>query len=108
DARTNEFVCRIAAAAQRRFAFGARAFVVFLDAFLDAFLGPRFGGSLAAVFAGLAARFAHSSFEASRAPSARAASFAHTMLSCTSSEPAKVAKPQSDPAMTFSRPAIAA
>src|SRR5262245_15614015 len=42
------------------------------------------------------------------APSASAWNFAHTMLACTSFEPAKVAKPQSAPAMTFSRPTTAA
>ena len=63
---------------------------------------------LAGALAGFAARFAHNSFDAIRAPSASAANFAHTMLSCTSSEPANVAKPQSDPAITLSRPAILA
>src|SRR5262245_41789638 len=46
----------------------------------------------------------HNSFDASRAPSASAASFIHTILESTCSRPAKVPKPQSTPAMTFSRP----
>ena len=46
----------------------------------------------------------HSRLLAIFAPSASAWNFAHTMLACTSFEPAKVAKPQSAPAMTFSRP----
>ena len=46
----------------------------------------------------------HSCLLAIRAPSASDLSFAQTMLGCTSFEPAKVAKPQSAPAMTFSRP----
>src|SRR5262249_32238909 len=95
------------AAAQRRFALAARALVLLVAL------------ALAAAFAGLAAfaafgladaapRLAHSCREAMRAPSASAASFAPTMLSCTSSEPAKVAKPQSEPAITFSRPTMSA
>src|SRR5262249_49590707 len=46
----------------------------------------------------------HSSFEASRAPSASEASFIHTILESTCSRPAKAPKPQSTPAMTFSPP----
>src|SRR5262249_13804369 len=46
----------------------------------------------------------HNSFEASRAPSASEASFIHTILESTCSRPAKVPKPQSTPAMTFSAP----
>src|SRR5262249_57885491 len=46
----------------------------------------------------------HSRWLAIFAPSASDWNFAHTMLGCTSFEPAKVAKPQSAPAMTFSRP----
>src|SRR5262249_61801867 len=46
----------------------------------------------------------HSSFEASRAPSASEASFIHTILESTCRRPAKVPKPQSTPAMTFSAP----
>lgn len=42
--------------------------------------------------------------DAKRAPSARAASLANTMVGCTVGGPAKVPKPQSAPAMTFSRP----
>ena len=45
-----------------------------------------------------------SSFEASRAPSARLASFAQTMSGSTAAWPTQVPKPQSVPAMTFSRP----
>ena len=41
---------------------------------------------------------------ASRAPSARVASFAHTMSGSTADCPTQVPKPQSVPAMTFSRP----
>ena len=41
---------------------------------------------------------------AMRAPSTSDLNFAQTMLGCTSFEPAKVAKPQSAPAITFSRP----
>src|SRR6185312_4413253 len=46
----------------------------------------------------------HSCFDASRAPSESEASFIHTILESTCSRPAKVPKPQSTPAMTFSRP----
>src|SRR5919109_3136563 len=46
----------------------------------------------------------HSCRLASLAPSTSDVNFAHTMLGCTSFEPAKVAKPQSEPAITFSRP----
>ena len=46
----------------------------------------------------------HSRPDAICAPSTMAASFAHVISGSTSSEPAKVAKPQSVPAMTFSRP----
>src|SRR5262249_35850882 len=46
----------------------------------------------------------HNSFEASRAPSASEASFIHTILESTCTRPAKVPKPQSTPAMTFSAP----
>src|SRR5262245_21332141 len=46
----------------------------------------------------------HSRRDARRAPSARAPSLAHTMVGWISSEPAKVAKPQSLPAITRSRP----
>src|SRR5215467_13102780 len=45
-----------------------------------------------------------SCFDARAAPLLSALSFAHTMLAWISFEPAKVAKPQSEPAMTFSRP----
>src|SRR5262249_56024619 len=41
---------------------------------------------------------------ASRAPSASDLNFAHTMLGCTSFDPAKVAKPQPAPAITLSPP----
>ena len=46
----------------------------------------------------------HSSFVARRAPSANAASLVQTTLGWTSQEVEKLAKPQSAPAMTFSRP----
>ena len=46
----------------------------------------------------------HSSLLASRAPSASASSFAHMMLGCTRRWNGPWAKPQSVPAMTFSRP----
>src|ERR1700730_7449870 len=46
-----------------------------------------------------------SSREASRAPSARLPSFAHTMSGSTAAWPTQVPNPQSVPAMTFSRPA---
>src|SRR6516164_5905144 len=46
----------------------------------------------------------YNSLLAIRAPSASACSFAHTMLAWISFELAKVAKPQSEPAITFSRP----
>ena len=42
--------------------------------------------------------------EASRAPSARALNFAHITVGWTLGRPADVPKPQSVPAMTFSRP----
>src|SRR6266446_2563672 len=51
------------------------------------------------------ARLYQSSREASRAPSARLASFAHTMSGSTAAWPTQVPNPQSVPAMTFSRPA---
>src|SRR5215468_5806127 len=47
-------------------------------------------------------------FVAIRAPSASAWSFAHTILGWISLEFAKFAKPQSEPAITFSRPTILA
>lgn len=46
----------------------------------------------------------HNRSVAVRAPSTIAASFAQVMSGSTVSRPAKVAKPQSVPAMTFSRP----
>jgi Periplasmic binding protein domain len=46
----------------------------------------------------------HSSFVARRAPSANDASLAHTIVGCTSQVVEKLAKPQSAPAMTCSRP----
>src|SRR5262245_48047757 len=46
----------------------------------------------------------HNAFDASRAPSASAASYIQTISESTSSRPAKVPKPQSTPAMTFSPP----
>ncbi len=48
--------------------------------------------------------FPHSSFVAIRAPSASASSFAHTIVGCTRLVNGVCAKPQSVPAMTFSRP----
>ncbi len=48
--------------------------------------------------------FFHNSLLASRAPSVSACSFAQTMLGWTSLLPAKVAKPQSEPAITRSFP----
>src|SRR5215467_8374989 len=77
----------------------------FLDGLALGRLDLRAVAAAAFVFA---PRFAHNRCEARRAPLACASSFAHTMLSCTSSEPAKVAKPQSEPAMTFSRPTMSA
>src|SRR5262249_28758784 len=46
----------------------------------------------------------HNRLDASCAPSASEASFIHTILESTCRRPAKVPKPQSTPAMTFSRP----
>src|SRR5262249_56023478 len=46
----------------------------------------------------------HSRFVAMRAPSTSASNLAHTTLGWVSVEPANVPKPQSAPAMTFSRP----
>jgi len=51
---------------------------------------------------------AHSFVLAKRAPSARAPSFAQAIAGTTVGAPAKVAKPQSTPAMTFSRPTTCA
>ena len=51
---------------------------------------------------------AHSFWLAMRAPSARAPSFAQAIAGSTVGAPAKVAKPQSTPAMTFSRPTMSA
>src|SRR6266446_10614681 len=51
---------------------------------------------------------AHSLWLAMRAPSARAPSFAQAIAGSTVGAPAKVAKPQSTPAMTFSRPTMSA
>jgi len=50
----------------------------------------------------------HSSWLASRAPSAIAASFAQVIFGSTGTTAAKVAKPQSLPATTFSRPTTSA
>ena len=50
----------------------------------------------------------HSCWLASRAPSAIAASFAQVIFGSTGTRAAKVAKPQSLPAMTFSRPTTSA
>ena len=50
------------------------------------------------------AAYLHSCSLASRAPSAIAASFAQVIFGSTGTRAAKVAKPQSLPAMTFSRP----
>src|SRR5215510_7671813 len=46
----------------------------------------------------------HSFWLAMRAPSARVPSFAQAIAGSTVGAPAKVAKPQSTPAMTFARP----
>src|SRR5215470_1576713 len=46
----------------------------------------------------------HNSWLAMRAPSAKAASLTQTTLGCTSQVEAKLAKPQSAPAITLSRP----
>ena len=51
---------------------------------------------------------AHSFWLARRAPSARAPSFAQAIAGSTVGASAKVAKPQSTPAMTFSRPTTSA
>ena len=51
---------------------------------------------------------AHSFWLATRAPSARAPSFAQAIVGTTVSASAKVAKPQSTPATTFSRPTSSA
>jgi hypothetical protein len=51
---------------------------------------------------------AHSLSLVIRAPSARAPSFAQAMVGTTVGAPAKVAKPQSTPATTFSRPTSSA
>src|SRR5262245_19833273 len=65
---------------------------------------------LASQRGGRTARLGHdelrpqSCFVAIRAPSTSASNFAHTTLGWISVEPANVAKPQSAPAMTFSRP----
>jgi hypothetical protein len=50
----------------------------------------------------------HSFLLAMRAPSARAPSFAQAIVGTTVGAAAEVAKPQSTPAMTFSRPTISA
>jgi len=51
---------------------------------------------------------AHSFWLATRAPSARAPSFAQAIVGTTIGAPAKVAKPQSTPGTTFSRPTSSA
>ena len=51
---------------------------------------------------------AHSFWLATRAPSARAPSFAQAIVGTTVGAPAKVAKPQSTPGTTFSRPTSSA
>src|SRR5262247_991505 len=53
-------------------------------------------------------RRAHSFWLARRAPSARAPSFAQAIVGTTVGAPAKVAKPQSTPGTTFSRPTSSA
>lgn len=57
-----------------------------------------------AAVTGYAVLVLHSSWLASRAPSAIAASFAQVIFGSTGTKAAKVAKPQSLPAITFSRP----
>ena len=54
------------------------------------------------------ATYPHSCLLAIAAPSLSDLNLAHTIEGWISFEPAKVAKPQSEPAITFSRPTILA
>jgi hypothetical protein len=71
----------------------------------DAALQPGYEAAVAAALHSKSnRRQPHNCLLAMAAPSLSALNFAHTMLGWISFEPANVAKPQSEPAITFSRP----